>query len=118
MRLLACLTAALFLTPFVAFAGDQDFTLVNSTGYQIDKVFVSPVGQSSWGPDIMGRDTLDVDGTAQITFHNSTTTCQWDLKVDYHDGDTASWGKLNLCDISKVTLFWNRQSQESTATVE
>jgi len=42
-----------------AFAADQDFTLYNVTGYTIDKVFVSPVGKTTWGSDILGTDQLE-----------------------------------------------------------
>jgi hypothetical protein len=119
MRLSSLLAAAFIaMAPAAAFAGDQDFALVNSTGYPIDKVFVSQVNEKSWGEDIMGKDTLPDGSTVNITFHNSTTACKFDLKVSYSDGSDASWSNLDLCTVSKVTLFWNSQTQQSTATVE
>ncbi len=109
--------ATLALTP-AAFAADQDFALVNSTGYQIDKVFVSQVNVKSWGADIMGKAALGDGETVNIAFHNGTSACHFDIKVVYSDGDEASWGDVNLCSISKVTLFWNSNTQTSTASVE
>jgi hypothetical protein len=72
----------------------------------------------SWGEDIMGADALADGEVANITFHESARGCKWDLKVAYHDGDTATWSGLDLCDISKVSLFWNKKTEETTATVE
>jgi hypothetical protein len=106
------------LAPSAAFAGDQDFTLVNKTGYQIDYVYVSAVNAKSWGGDIMGKDALADDASVNITFHNDTTACKFDLKVTYNDKTDASWGNIDLCTVSKVTLFWNAKTQTSTATVE
>jgi hypothetical protein len=119
MRLSTLFTAGLIaFAPAAAFAADQDFALLNSTGYQIDKVFVSAANQNSWGEDIMGKDALPDGSTVNITFHNSTDVCKFDLRVDYNDGSNAAWSNLNLCSISKVTLFWNSGTQQSTATVE
>ena len=39
-----------------------DFTLVNDTGYTIDKVFVSPTKLEEWGEDVMGPDDQVPDG--------------------------------------------------------
>ena len=41
------LLAATFALP--ALAGEQDFKLVNKTGYQIDEVYVSRATSKSWG---------------------------------------------------------------------
>jgi len=115
------ITAAAFatlLTLTSAFAGDQDFKLVNKTGYEIKSVFVSSTGNRSWGSDILGRDTLDDGDTVNISFSRRESECRWDLMVVYDDGDKATWGDLNLCSISRVTIFWDRKNQVSRATVD
>ncbi|MGI4954501.1 MAG: hypothetical protein ACRYGM_22075 [Janthinobacterium lividum] len=93
-----------------AFAGEQDFKLVNKTGYQIDEVYVSTVNSKRWGNDVMGRGTLDEDAAVDITFNAPANACRWDLRVKYNDGDTAEWGNLNLCSIETVTLYWDRKN--------
>jgi hypothetical protein len=99
-------------------AGKQDFTLVNDTGYTIDRVYVAPTRQTDWQEDILGKDVLE-DGESQlITFDRSETTCSWDVKVVYDDGEEAIWIKLNLCEIEALTIHWNKKSGETTATVE
>lgn len=111
----ACLAAA----PLAgAHAGDQDFKLVNKTGYQIDSVYVSEASSRSWGRDVMGRDALAEDESVDISFSRAAQACRWDLKVKYNDGDEATWQNLNLCNISRVTLFWNDKTQKTTAKVD
>ncbi len=89
-----------------AAAADQDFKLVNKTGYQIDSVYVGPHSSSQWGRDIMGQDALSDGEGVNITFPNRTSACSYDIKVAYNDGDEATWDSVNLCKVSKVTLYW------------
>ena len=112
----ALLGAAAFCTP--ALAGDQDFRLVNKTGYQIDEVYVSRSASQNWGNDVMGRDSLSDNESVKITINAPGNVCRWDLKVKYNDGDKAEWTNLNLCNISKVTLYWNRRNQTTRAVTE
>ncbi len=39
-------------------AADQDFTLVNKTGFDIHSVFISPHGIEEWQEDVLGRAVL------------------------------------------------------------
>ena len=118
------LAAALFaafltsagVTP--AMAGDQDFKLVNKTGYTIDEVYVSRTTSKDWGSDVMGKGTLEADASVDITFSAPPNACRWDLKVKYDDNDTAEWSNLNLCNINKVTLFWDRKNQTTRAVTD
>ena len=89
-----------------AAAADQDFQLLNKTGYQIDSVYVGPHSSSEWGRDIMGQDALSDGEVVNITFPHRTSSCSFDIKVGYNDGDEATWDSVNLCKISKVTLYW------------
>jgi hypothetical protein len=102
----------------VAHASQQDFTLQNKTGYQIDEVYVSQSSSRNWGNDIMGRDALDDGNTVDISFHAPDDACRWDMRVKYNDGDEATWNNLNLCNISKVTLFWDRKNEKTRAVTE
>jgi hypothetical protein len=124
MRRLLLLT--LFALPLLALppaagparAADQDFTLINSTGYVIVSVYVSPSSSSNWGPDVLGAAVLPAGQQAAITFPEGTQGCAWDLKVTYDDNDSSEWTNVNLCSISRVTLFWNRQAGTTRAVAE
>jgi hypothetical protein len=113
------LAVAVLLTPVVTRAADQDFRVVNKTGYQIDSVFLSRPNDNEWGSDVMGQEALADGESANVTFSKGTQACKWDMKVVYHDDDsTAVWKALDLCSISKVSLFWNSKSQVTTAKTE
>ncbi len=119
MRRLLLATSVLAVTSAApAFAGDQDFKLVNKTGYQIDEVYVGPVSSHSWGDDIMGKGSLEADHSVDISFNAPSKVCKWDLMVKYDDGDTAEWSGLNLCSISTVTLYWNKSAGTTRAVTE
>jgi len=99
--------------------GKQDFTLVNQTGYRIDKVFVSPTASNDWEEDVLGRDVLDDGESVDITFHRDTPGCKWDLKVVYADDDsTAVWTGFDICTITKVTIHYNKKTDTTSATTE
>jgi hypothetical protein len=99
--------------------GKQDFTLVNQTGYQINKVFVSPSASNDWEEDVLGRDVLDDGESVNIVFHRNTTGCKWDLKVVYSDDDSSAvWQGFNICAISKITIHYNKKTDTTSATTE
>ena len=97
-------------------AGAQDFTLVNQTGVEIDKVFISPEDKDDWEEDILGKDTLPSGQSVDIKFHRDETAAEWDLKVEDKQGNSIEWHDLNLLKISKVTLHY--KDGKGTAEVE
>ena len=102
-----------------AFAADQDFTVVNKTGYQIDDIWVSPASSSNWGRELMGRGNVLDDGDSyDVSFSVNTKACKFDMKVKYHDEDEATWTNLDLCSISKVSLFYDRKANTTRARTE
>lgn len=109
---------ALVMIQSPAFAGQQDFEVVNKTGYPIKHVYVSEANNNSWEEDVLGRDMLNNNESFELVFDNGENVCKWDMKVVYDDGDEAVWQALNLCQISKLTLRWNRNTGVTTAAVE
>jgi hypothetical protein len=97
-------------------AGAQDFTLVNETGVEIDKVFISPHDKDDWEEDVLGKDTLPTGQSVDIKFHRDETAAEWDLKIEDKQGNPIEWESLNLLKISKVTLHY--KDGKGTAEVE
>jgi hypothetical protein len=85
-------------------AGAQDFTLVNATGVEIDKVFISPHSSNDWEEDILGQDTLPNGEKVDIKFHRAEKAPLWDLRIEDKQGHSIEWENLNLLEISKLTL--------------
>ena len=114
---LAAAATVLFLQA-PAFAGDQDFELVNKTGYPIKHLHVSEANNNAWEEDVLGRDVLNDGESFELAFAKGEKTCKWDMKVVYDDGEAAVWEGLNLCEISKLTLRWNKNTGVTSASIE
>jgi hypothetical protein len=112
---LAIAVLGAFAAP-AALAAEQDFVLVNATGYDISELYVAPGRSADWQDDVLGQDVL-VDGQqASITFSRSADTCDWDLRVVYaDDNSSAEWHGVNLCELSAVTIEYDHDSGETSA---
>lgn len=110
------LAALASITAVSAHAAQQDFELVNQTGYTISEVYVSPSGEKSWGEDILGKNTLANRRSMDLTFDRAADACKWDLKVVYElDDETAEWEGFNLCKTSTISIFYNAETGETSA---
>ncbi|MBL8567653.1 MAG: hypothetical protein JNK84_01075 [Phreatobacter sp.] len=96
----------------------QDFQLVNRTGYTIDEVYVSAASQNTWGNDLMGDDSLEDGQVLNVTFPRGADACSFDIKVVYDDAETAEFRGVNLCQVSRVTIFYNRSAGSTRFTTE
>ena len=98
------LAVTLAINPTVILAGDQDFVLINRTGYDIDEVYVALPNQKDWGEDIMESDTLDNGQKVTIQFSHKEKECNWDMRIVFSDGEEAIWEDFDLCAVSEITL--------------
>lgn len=96
--------------------GAQDFTLVNQTGVEIDKLYIGPHNEDEWGEDILGQDKLPSGQSVEIKFSRTEKAAMWDLKIEDKEGNSIEWENLNLLEINKVTLFY--KDGKGTAQVE
>jgi hypothetical protein len=102
----------------LAAQGQQDFTLVNRTGYDINEVYVAPSASDDWEEDVMGRDILEAGQSVDIGFSPKEKTCIYDVKVVYTDGEEAQWDRFDLCTVSRIRIFYNRRNGETWAEYE
>ena len=110
---------ALVLIASQAFAQNADFTLVNATGYPISELYVSPAKAKTWGSDILGKHTIRNGEAWKITFPQSKDHCVQDMQIVFEDDDSqVVWESLNLCEIDKLTLTYNRKTGVTTASTE
>lgn len=99
-------------------AADADFTLVNRTGYALNEVFISPTQKDNWGKDRLGSNQL-LNGQARKFKFGDTKNCVQDIKVVFtDDGSEVEWEGFNLCELDKITLRYNRKTQEVSADSE
>ncbi len=106
--------AALFVMSYasVAFAGAQDFVLVNNTGFPIYVVNVSPANTNSWEEDILGSDILANGQAVQVNF-GAGNTQYWDIQAVFEDGSSLAWYGIDLLSYYQVTL-----NNDGTASLE
>ena len=101
-----------------AFAGDADFTLVNRTGMTIRELYVSPTQRSQWGRDRLGDGMLEQAKSRHFRF-GETAVCKQDIKVVFEeDGTDAVWQNVDLCEINKITLNFDRKTRRVSANAE
>ena len=101
-----------------ALAGEQDFVLVNDTGYAMNEVYVSPTRVEAWQEDVLGEYQLANGDRRTIRFNRAEEDCLWDMKVVYDDGETVVWPAFNLCEISVISITYNEDSGETVANYE
>lgn len=101
-----------------AIAGAADFTLLNRTGFVLREVYLSASHKDDWGSDRMGSNVLD-NGKSRLFKFSNKSSCKQDLRVVFDDdGSDAVWEEFDLCEISKITLKFNRKSNEVSADTE
>ena len=105
---IAATVVATFLVANPGLAGDQDFTLVNETGVEIHRLYAAPHSSDNWEEDVLGEDTLPPGESVEITFSPKEDAKFWALRVEDEDGNSIEWGKLNLLEISTVTLHYEK----------
>lgn len=98
-----CLAFGALAAAPAAFAGTQDFTLVNETGVDIYSLFISETSNDEWEEDVLGEDTLPDGDRVEITF-SGRSACLWDMMITDDEGDDVTWQGINLCESSVVIL--------------
>ena len=87
-----------------AFAGRQDFTLVNLTGRDIINLYITPSDTFYWDNDILGLDILENGDSTHIRFSRKETDRYWDMKAIFSDGNDWVWEDIDLFSVSLITL--------------
>lgn len=94
-----------------AFAGAQDFVLVNKTGVEIFAVYIAPSDSGDWEEDVLDVDTLPSGKSVKINFAPGTDVEYWDIRVEDSAGNALEWYEFNLLQVSRVTLLKNGEAQ-------
>jgi hypothetical protein len=99
-------------------AGEADFTLVNRTGYDIREVYISPANRNNWGRDRMGDGMLENGKSKRFEFRERAA-CKQDIMVVFDDDNSkVTWENVDLCELDKITIRYNRSTREVSAVSE
>lgn len=114
MKKFRSVLAVIFVLAFstAAFAGAQDFVLINNTGDDIYVINISPSKSNDWEEDILGSDILEYGESVRVNF-GAGRTRYWDIQAVFEDESTISWYGIDLLETSVVTL-----NKDGTATLE
>ena len=81
-----------------------DFSIINSTPGSIAAVYVSPSESSTWGENLISGSKLSEGDELKVRFSRNEQTILWDIKVEGVTGRYAELPRLNLTEISRITL--------------
>ena len=119
MKSLIAFVVGLFLLAGQAAAQNADFVLANATGYPIRELYVNSSKSEEWGDDILGKHVINNQEEWKISFTKKGNVCRQDMKIVFDDdGSEVVWEGLNLCEINKITLTYDRRSGKTTARTE
>ena len=100
---------------------ELDFTIVNKTGYAIKELSIGATGTGDWAKEdevLKGRTFADGD-SLEIKFSPRATAANWDIKVVWADGSGGEeWIKLDLTEIEKATLVYDKEKDQTSAVIE
>lgn len=116
--ILVIAAASLFLAGFSSrgAAGEQDFTLNNETGDDIDSLYLSPTEAYDWGEDVLGKEFLGDGHSLEISFSHREHECLWDFMVKDDEGNSVEWDSIDLCQYTTITL--HKEDDKVWATFE
>lgn len=115
--LLTAATIAMMSVPALA-ADERNFTIVNSTGYELSFIGVNPPGDNDFGENELGSGLAD-GGSVFVKFNGADKGCFWNIKVKWTGyAEQVFFEGLDLCSITKVTLQYDRASKKTTGLVE
>ena len=105
MKLLIGAGAALLMATTAAFADDDlNFKLNNGSSSPVVGFFVSHVGTNSWEENLMEGRTLAPGSSINVIIADGRTNCDYDIKVEFADGDTTDERGLDLCEMGSYTV--------------
>ncbi|BAU12564.1 hypothetical protein LEP3755_30940 [Leptolyngbya sp. NIES-3755] len=86
------------LTPLAASAAKDDFSVYNSSGTTIVRLYVSSSGRTTWDDDVLGRSVLSPGESGTVTFADeSSNQCLYDFRAIYANGRVSEQFGVNVC---------------------
>jgi hypothetical protein len=119
-RLAALLAFVALSAADSAWAADEvRFRLVNGTDYPIRAVVLSAANLESWGPNALAPPSIKPGDAREIIVRGVFVDCNVDLKVAFdNDASEPVWRYLNICELQRIRLRFDKMSGVSTASYE
>ena len=116
----ASLAAVLSLLATGALAqGDVELLLVNGTEYALVELKLSPPNVDYWGDNFLRPPALQGGEARKVKLMPFAAECTQDVRGAFaEDASQVIWRGLNVCNVKKLTLFFQRGSGRAWATYE
>ena len=85
-----------------ALAEQQEFKLINKSGYALVRFYASPTNTDNWGRDLFGDRVLETGYSSYVTVPNSQQ-CVFDFRMIFSDEDVL-YDTINLCETGSYTI--------------
>lgn len=90
-----CVSALVGLAAFTgATKASKTITVVNKTTFNVDRIFLSPVEEKTWGDDILGESEILEPGD-QVDIEIDCG--EWDVKLVAEDESTCELSAVDIC---------------------
>ena len=108
--------AMVMLATTTAYAQDnRNVTVVNGTGYGVKFLGFNNPGDNEWSDNELGG-VLSNGQSIYVKFNNADKGCVWNFRISWELSGYSDvlWRNVNLCQIDKLTLKWDRSSNETS----
>ncbi|WP_088245202.1 hypothetical protein [Kiloniella majae] len=85
-------------------AEDLEFLLVNESNSSVVAFYVSPSNSGMWESDLMEGGYLAPNYEIDVLIGDGLTTCVYDIRADFKDGETVEDYGLDLCELGSYTF--------------
>jgi hypothetical protein len=82
---------------------NPDFWVSNTSGKQINEIYVSPSTESNWGSDWL-REHVLASGQRFAIRPRRDGTCVFDIRVVFADGTSEERRRVNVCNVNEVAF--------------
>ena len=105
LRVMVLAAAVMLIAQAQAFAGAQNFVLVNNTGSTIHNLYCSSVNSGDWEEDLLGATGVVSPGeSVTVNFNASQRGRYWDLRLVFDNGVDIYWENIDLFNIGTITV--------------
>ena len=87
-----------------ALAEDLEFTLINGSNADVTAFHVSHAGTSSWEENLIAGGFLPVGNEIDILIADGRSTCIYDVRTEFADGQSYEDYGLDLCQMGSYTF--------------
>jgi len=99
-----------------SFAADErNVSVVNGTGYSIKFLGFNNPGDNDWSDNELGGVLAD-GGSVYVKFNQADKGCVWNFRISWalEGYPDVLWRNVNLCNIDKITLKYDRPSDTTS----